>query len=382
MRNRSRLSFVAAFLISLLITGGFVDIGKPNTALAQIINTYPPLSNVRLVPVQPAPVQPVPVQPVPVQLVPVQPVPVQSVPLRLVPVQAIPVEPGPIQPAPAQPTLGQPRAARPTGAQPPATQPPATRLAPVQPALLRTGGLCPSDLAQAIEPIITQPKYASARWGIEVEAASLAAPLYSHDSGSFLVPASNVKLFTTSAALQLLNYGPQDLPALANRFGIINRESNNDYAEALLNEIGGPTAVKSALQPLGIDPNTYHQIDGSGLSHSNLAEPSTLVKLLRAMQTARGSDLFYHSLSIAGVNGTLTNRFVNTPVQGKLHGKTGTLNGVRALSGYLEHPDYGIILFSIMANQPDQGDEGESLKSGIDQVVLQINRLQDCGKKS
>ncbi|MFM7426083.1 MAG: D-alanyl-D-alanine carboxypeptidase [Elainella sp.] len=321
MRNRSRLSFVAAFLISLLITGGFIDVGKPNAALAQIINTYPPLTNVRLIPVR-LPVQPAPIQPRSIQPVPVQPRP--------------------------------------------------------SPTLLRSGGLCPSDLAGVIEPIISQPKYAGAHWGIEVEAASAAAPLYSRDAGSFLVPASNVKLFTTSAALQLLNYGPQDLPALANRFGIINRESNNDYAEALLRDIGGTAAVQSALKPLGIDPSTYRQIDGSGLSHSNLAEPSTIVKLLRAMQTAKGSDLFYHSLSIAGVNGTLTNRFVNTPVQGQLHGKTGTLNGVRALSGYLEHPDYGTILFSIMANQPDQGDEGEGLKSGIDQVVLQINRLRDC----
>lgn len=253
-----------------------------------------------------------------------------------------------------------------------------TRMRPATPSNLMAGQLCANNLPTAIEQIIKRPQFATARWGIEVEAVSPATKLYSHDAGSLLVPASNVKLLTTAAALQMLYYTPQQEPAVKTRFGIINRDSDNDYAEALLDEIGGTESVKAALLPLGIDPRTYRQTDGSGLSRSNLAEPSMIVQLLRAMQTARGSDIFYNSLSVAGVNGTLAYRFVNTPLQGKIHGKTGTLNGVRALSGYLEHPDYDKLLFSILVNQPNQGDGGESLKAAIDQVVLQLGRLKDC----
>ena len=243
MRRRTWLGFATAFLVSLLLTSGIVDLGRPNAALAQMIRSYPPLN--------------------------------------------------------------------------------LNRLRPASPTNLLAGRLCPSNLATAIEQIIDRPSFATARWGIEVQSVSPAQTLYSRDSGSFLVPASNVKLLTTSAALQLLDYRPQQQPAIAARFRTINRESNNDYADALLAEIGGTEAVKAALSPLGIDPGTYQQIDGSGLSHRNLAEPSMMVKLLNAMQTARGNDLFYDSLSVAGINGTLTHRFVNTPVQGKVHAKTG-----------------------------------------------------------
>lgn len=273
--------------------------------------------------------------------------------------------------------LGQPNAAL---AQMIRTYPPLNlnQLRPARPSNLLAGSLCPNNLATAIEQIIQRPSFATARWGIEVQSASPPLTLYSRDSGSFLVPASNIKLLTTSAALQLLHYEPQQQPALAARFRTINRESNNDYADALLAEIGGIEAVKAALSPLGIDPRSYRQVDGSGLSRRNLAEPSMIVQLLNVMRNARGNDLFYNSLSVAGINGTLTHRFVNTPVQGRLHAKTGTLNGVRALSGYLEHPDYQTILFSIMVNQPDQGDDGESLRAAVDQVVLQLGRLQAC----
>jgi D-alanyl-D-alanine carboxypeptidase/D-alanyl-D-alanine-endopeptidase (penicillin-binding protein 4) len=47
------------------------------------------------------------------------------------------------------------------------------------------------------------------------------------------------------------------------------------------------------------------------------------------------SQLFIDSLSIAGIDGTMRNRFLNHPAQGQLYLKTGTLNGVRAIAGYV-----------------------------------------------
>ncbi|GAB4376882.1 MAG: hypothetical protein Kow00121_24900 [Elainellaceae cyanobacterium] len=235
--------------------------------------------------------------------------------------------------------------------------------------------LCPANLEETIRPIITRSSLAGSHWGILVEPLSSDSSLYSYHSDDFLIPASNIKLFTTAAALQ--SPESQSLSAnLTNLIQVINRDSDNYYADILLDRLGGPNMVKDALSPLGVDPDGYWQVDGSGLSRSNSAKPRTLVKLLKAMSAASGHDIFYDSLPIAGINGTLRDRFHNTLVEGRVHAKTGTLRGVKALSGYLDHDDYGTIVFSIVVNQP--GQSGYVLSDAIDQIVIKLGQLSLC----
>lgn len=164
---------------------------------------------------------------------------------------------------------------------------------------------------------------------------------------------------------------------------MVNRY-NNSKANSLLRRIGGQRAARNALGILGLHTNAYKQVDGSGLSRSNRPKPSALVSLLQGMYVANlnkvdrnlENDLFYNSLAIAGVNGTLKNRFHNTLLKGRLHGKTGTLQRVRTLSGYLENTDYGTIAFSVMVNQP--GHSGRGLISPIDRILLQTARVNRC----
>jgi D-alanyl-D-alanine carboxypeptidase/D-alanyl-D-alanine-endopeptidase (penicillin-binding protein 4) len=144
----------------------------------------------------------------------------------------------------------------------------------------------------------------------------------------------------------------------------------------LLRHLGGSQSARQALTQLGVDPNGYRLADGSGLSRQNLATPRVLVDTLRAMYYAPAKDTFYASLPVAGVSGTLRNRMRQTPAQGLVLAKTGTLRGVRALSGYLNNPRYGTLVFSILANQP--GYSGQALVRGIDDVVLQLTMLTDC----
>ena len=59
---------------------------------------------------------------------------------------------------------------------------------------------------------------------------------------------------------------------------------------------------------------------------------------------------FYRSLPIAGVDGTIRNRMRDTRAQGNVHAKTGTLNMVRSLSGYVTTADGRMLLFSLLAN--------------------------------
>lgn len=233
---------------------------------------------------------------------------------------------------------------------------------------------CATNLTSRINRIIQQPRFRNARWGIVIKPIETSMFLYQRNPNLSLIPASNVKLLTTAAALQLADR--RSFSNFENWLTVVNRYSDNDRADALRRRIGGQTAIRSALANLGIDANSYAQVDGSGLSRSNRVTPAALVTLLEAMFTDPRNELFHRSLAVAGVNGTLRNRFRNTLVQGNLHGKTGTLRGVRALSGYLDNPSYGTIAFSIVVNQP--GQSGTALASAIDQIVLQIAKVDQC----
>jgi serine-type D-Ala-D-Ala carboxypeptidase/endopeptidase (penicillin-binding protein 4) len=237
--------------------------------------------------------------------------------------------------------------------------------------------ICPARLGLLIDNIIDQSTVAAGHWGIVAESPFSSEPIYSRNAEDFLIPASNIKLLTTAAALQLLDVTtPSSRSTLESRMRIINGNSDNWSADALLSQIGGTRAVQDTLLQLGVDPGGYRQVDGSGLSRNNIAQPKTFVNLLKAMRSAPGSDIFYNSLPVGGSTGTLRDRFRGTPVAGQVHAKTGTLNGVRALSGYLEHPEYGEITFSVVVNQP--GQSGTVLVQAIDQIVVQLARVSMC----
>ena len=237
--------------------------------------------------------------------------------------------------------------------------------------------VCPSDLEATISAIINNSRFHTAQWGILVEPLSEPTVLYQHNANTSFIPASNIKLLTTAAALRIVgDRTTQHQPSFENWVTEINRESNNDLADTLLRHIGGQAAVRSALALLGVNSNSYEQVDGSGLSRRNRATPSAFVTLLREMYTHDESGLFYRSLAIAGVNGTLRNRFRNTLVAGRLYGKTGTLQGVKALSGYLENTNYGTIAFSIVVNQP--GQSASVMTQTIDQIVLETAQVSRC----
>lgn len=65
--------------------------------------------------------------------------------------------------------------------------------------------ICPADLTTAIDAIISRPEFMRSRWGILIQPLADSAPLYSLESERFFIPASNIKLFTTAAALRELD---------------------------------------------------------------------------------------------------------------------------------------------------------------------------------
>lgn len=161
----------------------------------------------------------------------------------------------------------------------------------------------------------------------------------------------------------------------------INQDSNNLYAEVLFRYIGENSdnpedSLEEILREIGINKEEYRLKDGSGLSRQNLVTPKGLVDLLGAMANSKYGDLFKESLAVGGISGTLKNRFRDTTVAGKIVGKTGTLTGVAALSGYLFPKNYQELVFSIIVN--NSLEKNRDLREVIDRIVVILYQLEDC----
>ena len=168
-------------------------------------------------------------------------------------------------------------------------------------------------------------------------------------------------------------------PPLEELVGELNRESNNLYAEALLKILiaeTNPEMIEQALIGFGLFPNDYQLADGSGLSRRNLATPSAIAQLLQGMLSSENAEIFQSSLAVAGVSGTLKNRFQGTELQGNLQGKTGTLTGISALSGYLNPPSYQPLVFSILLNHSQLSASEQREK--IDRILLLLWQIKQC----
>ena len=67
-----------------------------------------------------------------------------------------------------------------------------------------SGDICPGELGAQVDAIANRPEFSRSRWGILIQPLSSTATLYSRDAQKYFIPASNVKLLTTAAALQKL----------------------------------------------------------------------------------------------------------------------------------------------------------------------------------
>ena len=159
--------------------------------------------------------------------------------------------------------------------------------------------------------------------------------------------------------------------------------SQNLHAEMLLRTMSrvldhqgsledGLNILNNFAQTVGIAPNEVQFAGGSGLSRETLVTPDAVMKLLQFNARQTYFDWFYDALPVAGVDGTLADRFHNTPLQGLIHAKTGSLEHVNALSGYMNLPGRRRLAFVIIGNQhPLHWSQATKV---IDQIALQIYR--------
>jgi D-alanyl-D-alanine carboxypeptidase/D-alanyl-D-alanine-endopeptidase (penicillin-binding protein 4) len=149
-------------------------------------------------------------------------------------------------------------------------------------------------------------------------------------------------------------------PPLTNILMDMNKYSSNFMAEQVLRTVGAETkgvgttaagieVMREYLEGLGLDPKSYQLINGSGLTRDAVIPPSVLTAVLVDMaHDEQVGHEFTTSLSIAGRDGTLRRRLEDEA--GRLRGKTGTLDGVHCLAGYVESGDGGRYAFAFLAN--------------------------------
>ena len=159
---------------------------------------------------------------------------------------------------------------------------------------------------------------------------------------------------------------------------LANTESHNFTAEVLLREAADDWDVNRAalanshwLQSQGISTAGLRIRDGSGLSRGNRVTSRTLAELLLRMGQHPMASYYQASMAIAGQRGTLRRLYRGTPLEGRFWGKTGTLRGVRTLSGILETAD-GPRYVSMISNG------GSTPNTVMGKVLRASQRLSRC----
>lgn len=158
--------------------------------------------------------------------------------------------------------------------------------------------------------------------------------------------------------------------------------SNNGIAEILVKEMGkkvsnegswekGLDIVKKEMAKLGIDMENCVIKDGSGISQSNLIPAKEIANLLEVIQKEAWFPTFLRSLPIAGdddrmAGGTLCKRMKGFSVQAK----TGTIEGVSTLSGYMKTVNGKKLIVSIMINNLLNEEVGKVIEDEIVEKIL------------
>ena len=181
--------------------------------------------------------------------------------------------------------------------------------------------------------------------------------------------------------------GSTESPKLSDIARDTNCESDNFYAETLLHILGRRSGGSSeydsclvvmsdALAKMGLKPGVgYRQFDGSGLSRKNYVSPDFFVRFLRAMRSGTAAEAFKASLPVPGRKGTLEYRLRTSPdeLKGRIHMKSGSMNGVVCFSGYITASDgqpEHTVAFSVMTN--NSTGSSWTVYSLVDEIIAAL----------
>lgn len=127
--------------------------------------------------------------------------------------------------------------------------------------------------------------------------------------------------------------------------------------------------VQQWLQTQGLKADDVELDTGSGLSRNERAKPRALAQLLAKAWSGPHAREFVPSLPVAGVDGTLTRRFLSGPATGNAFLKTGSLLDARALAGYVKSRGGKVYAVAAMINHPDAAAATPALDALIEWIA-------------
>jgi serine-type D-Ala-D-Ala carboxypeptidase/endopeptidase (penicillin-binding protein 4) len=224
--------------------------------------------------------------------------------------------------------------------------------------------------------------------GVQVSGTARAQHRLSTETGDFLSVQQQPVVFhpLSIETVQSANAGQFLLashvsPPLGDDLVVTNKVSQNLHAEITLRTLGklessdgslleGTRVVRQFLISAGLAPGDFVLFDGCGLSPQDLVTPRAFTTLLAYAARQSWGDAFRTSLPVGGVDGSLSARFKQPLLDGKVFAKTGTLGEARALSGYLVAASGQTVVFSIMCT--DHSPSLPADRAAMDNIVAAI----------
>lgn len=227
---------------------------------------------------------------------------------------------------------------------------------------------------------LKDPCFSTAKVGFIISDYTKGMPrlIAEHDSRKGLVPASTQKILTTGAALEI--FGQE----VYHEVTITNLNSLNWRCNRMLQRIGekkygkydflhGTKAVMEYWHDKGLNMQGAYIVDGSGRSHNNILSPQQLSDVLFYMTTSPVFPVFYNSLPLAGLTGTMHKWLKGTAGEGRVRAKTGSLGGVRSYTGYVKTLSGKKLIFAFIVN--DYTCRTSQFKKKMEQVMVRMAEL-------
>src|SRR5216683_3266725 len=160
---------------------------------------------------------------------------------------------------------------------------------------------------------------------------------------------------------------------------LVNKISQNLHTEMLLRTAARQDGAWTTPEDLANYPTSFYavagipsgdvvQTDGSGLSRHDLVTARALVALLLYAQKQPWFEVYFASLPVAGIDGTLEDRMKNSIADGRLHAKSGSVEHVRTRSGYADLPNGKRLVFSFLSN--NMGSKGHEATDALDALSI------------
>lgn len=265
------------------------------------------------------------------------------------------------------------------------------------------------EVRNTIDSLLADSAFRTATWGVLIITAG-GDTLYAKNARKLLVAASNIKVITAAVALQVLGpdyrfkgnalrlgltdrmpsdygstYDPQWLRtrSLKDVLPTMVKNSHNRLAEQIFRSAGlektgrntregGVEIAQKTLLDLGVDPDGFIIHDGSGYDRKNYLSAETLVQVLNTLQD---DSVFVNSFPIAGVDGTLARRLRGTQAMGTTLAKTGSLNGIRSLAGYMVTAAGERVMFAFLCNAYTV--PGGMVTATMDSIISRVAGIEE-----